>query len=1328
MKTNFGCSSITEYPATSQNLISEIDLPDSTKYTFTYEPTPGFSGDVTGRLASVSLPTGGTINYTYSGGSSGHITCTDGSTAALGRQTPDGTWTYAHSESGTAWTTTITDPQSNQTVMNFQGIYPTESQVYEGSSSGGTLLKTTLICYNGATPSGTPATCNAATVTLPITRRTKYTQWPGSSGLQSKIDTTYNSYGLATETDEYAYGAGAPGAVVRKTLISYASLTNGINNRPSSVTVEDGSGTIKAQTTYCYDEGTPSGTTTCAATGSPTATSGTPQHVSITGSRGNLTTVTQLVSGTTTLGNTFTYYDTGNVNVATDVNGAQTTLSYGSGACGNSFVTSVTEPLSLSKSFVWNCTGGVATSATDENGKTVSASYADAYFWRANSTTDQLSNVTSLTYTGQTSVESSMTITSGSVSDGLVTLDGLGRRLVAQKKQGPSSSSYDSAESDYDSLGRPTRATLPYSGTAGQTNSTAPSANVSYDALGRKTQITNNGGLNVTFTYSQNDTSQSVGPAPTGENAKRKQVEYDALGRLTSVCEITSGTGSSTCAQTNSVTGFWTTYTYDVNNKLTGVTQNAQSSMTQTRSYAYDDLGRLKSETNPEDGTTYYTYDTDSTCGTSKGDLVKRVDAVGNTICFAHDSLHRVTSVTYPSGSYASVTPSKYFVYDSATVNSVAMVNAKTRLAEAYTCTSCPGTKLTDEGFSYTARGEPSEVYESTPHSSGYYHVSQTYWPNGVINQISGLTGLPTITYAVDGEGRIYSASASSGQNPLSSTTYNNASLPTAVSLGSSDSDSFTYDNNTNLMTQYKFTVNSQSLVGNLTWNSIGTLASLAITDPFNSADAQTCTYTHDDLARIVSDNCGSVWSQTFSYDSFGNIQKSGSSSFSATYSSSTNRMTQIGSSAPSYDANGNVTNDFLHTYSWDANGRPVTADGVNLTYDALGRMVEQNRSSSYTEIVYTPSGANLTLMNGSTLQKAFVSLTGGAMAVYNSSGLAFYRHSDWLGTSRFVSTPSRTMYYDGATAPFGEPYAQTGTTDLSFTGMNQDTAANMYDFPAREYGTQGRWPSPDPLGLGAVSLKDPQTWNRYAYVRNSPLHEVDPNGLKMELPRNLGGGDPQIGIEAQIAAMGGADWTGNWDGSLMNQMELLTYTSMTYEQAALSAKAQQDQGVQAASAEYAAQNQSSNPCPQGLANDCVQMAQPGPVTGNVVGLENGAQLSVTDSYGVSSTMYWNSGTQQWQTQDPTLATDEQRVDTLENDSTAGQMVVPVAVVEAVGVASVATGEVAVTAAANPGVVHQVATAVEGAHAAMSPGYSAPPPTLGGVIGYVIGQILSLFK
>jgi RHS repeat-associated protein len=83
------------------------------------------------------------------------------------------------------------------------------------------------------------------------------------------------------------------------------------------------------------------------------------------------------------------------------------------------------------------------------------------------------------------------------------------------------------------------------------------------------------------------------------------------------------------------------------------------------------------------------------------------------------------------------------------------------------------------------------------------------------------------------------------------------------------------------------------------------------------------------------------------------------------------------------------------------------------------------------------------------------------------------------------------------AYAPYGERYANSVGTIFNFTGMDNDTKSDLYDFPAREYHpTQGRWVSPDPAGLQAVEMTNPQSWNRYAYVANTPLTAVDPLGL----------------------------------------------------------------------------------------------------------------------------------------------------------------------------------------------------------------------------------------
>jgi RHS repeat-associated protein len=259
-------------------------------------------------------------------------------------------------------------------------------------------------------------------------------------------------------------------------------------------------------------------------------------------------------------------------------------------------------------------------------------------------------------------------------------------------------------------------------------------------------------------------------------------------------------------------------------------------------------------------------------------------------------------------------------------------------------------------------------------------------------------------------------------------------------------------------------------------------------------------------LARIGNVNCLNsqsqpIWTQAFTFDAFGNVKKTGNNggtSFLPNYSSTTNRMTSLGGLTPTYDANGNLTYDTYHTYSWDSAGKPVAVGSIGLTYDALGRMVEQNRSGSYTQVVYSAGGSKLALMSGQTLSKAFVSLPAGAQAVYTSGlTLSYYRHPDWLGSSRYASTSSRTTYFDTAFAPYGEPYAGSGTTDLSFTAQNADTVADEYDFLNREYHyLQGRWVSPDPAGVAAADITNPQSLNRYAYVVNRPSFLIDSTGL----------------------------------------------------------------------------------------------------------------------------------------------------------------------------------------------------------------------------------------
>jgi RHS repeat-associated protein len=82
----------------------------------------------------------------------------------------------------------------------------------------------------------------------------------------------------------------------------------------------------------------------------------------------------------------------------------------------------------------------------------------------------------------------------------------------------------------------------------------------------------------------------------------------------------------------------------------------------------------------------------------------------------------------------------------------------------------------------------------------------------------------------------------------------------------------------------------------------------------------------------------------------------------------------------------------------------------------------------------------------------------------------------------------SRTETVDRAFAPYGETYNPYGaSTDVNFTGDNQDFVAGTFDTANRELNpTQGRWISPDPAHSG---------WNGYSYTTN-PLGDTDLSGL----------------------------------------------------------------------------------------------------------------------------------------------------------------------------------------------------------------------------------------
>src|SRR3954468_18557208 len=72
--------------------------------------------------------------------------------------------------------------------------------------------------------------------------------------------------------------------------------------------------------------------------------------------------------------------------------------------------------------------------------------------------------------------------------------------------------------------------------------------------------------------------------------------------------------------------------------------------------------------------------------------------------------------------------------------------------------------------------------------------------------------------------------------------------------------------------------------------------------------------------------------------------------------------------------------------------------------------------------------------------------------------------------------------------------------SDWRFTGKERDPESGLDYFGARYYGSAlGRFTSPDwsdkPEALPYTDFSDPQTLNRYVYVRNNPLSKADVDG-----------------------------------------------------------------------------------------------------------------------------------------------------------------------------------------------------------------------------------------
>ncbi len=239
------------------------------------------------------------------------------------------------------------------------------------------------------------------------------------------------------------------------------------------------------------------------------------------------------------------------------------------------------------------------------------------------------------------------------------------------------------------------------------------------------------------------------------------------------------------------------------------------------------------------------------------------------------------------------------------------------------------------------------------------------------------------------------------------------------------------------------------------------------------------------------------TWRLEWDYDRFGNRKNQnltgGSASVTApqlTISETTNRIITAGYA---HDAAGNMTNDSIHVYTYDAENRIKTVDSTAATYTYSGALrVKKVQGGTTTVYIFSGTKVIAEYVNGA-LSKEYV-YSGSTLLATHEGATLKYHHPDHLST-RVETDSAGAVARTFGQFPFGEVWYETGTASKwKFTSYERDSESGLDNAMFRYDSSRlGRFTSPDPLaGLTAA----PQSMNRYTYAANDPVNLVDPLGL----------------------------------------------------------------------------------------------------------------------------------------------------------------------------------------------------------------------------------------
>ena len=1118
--------------------LSSLTLPNGQSYSFAYDSTYA-------TLNKITYPSGGYVRYVWGinaqAAIASDLSCTMlyGVPAITDRYVSfDGTHEVQHQTF--AYSTTWNYPQSGQWVSK-------QTTVTTYDLVRGTNFQT--VYTYGPGPADDPPNSGPPNTSVPVEGSIAYHDTNGSlletvgktwlnarlltsqtntfaNNQVSKTAWNYDSNEMQIEQDDYDFGSGAPGSLLKKTVTTYAPnsamLAQHVIDKPAKVQTYDSTGTtLAAETDFTYDS--PTGT----------VTSGIVQHG--TGCNcGNLTAEAHwLNSSGTTLTTTYTNDDTGQRLSMTGPRGSITTTSYSyadSYSSGtppgptNAYLTQVTYPntgVAHIEKFSYAYASGEVTSSTDQNNLVTNYKYVDNLA-RLTETDLPDGGVVSVAYndspynpsTPSPSVTTTKKINSSTNLVTVSAMDGMGHvlnNLVTSDPQGTIHT-----DTAYDGLGRVYTVSNPYR--TGDPTTSSGTTTYGYDALSRKTSVTYPDNSVLTTAYCAGSTLVTD---PVG---KWRRSRVDGLGRLVEVDEpnaIGATVASTGCPGTGEP--IWaTSYTVNTLGNLKQVVQNGSH----TRTFTHDFLSRLLTPSNPEVGTITYQYDSDTNCSGSNsfaGLLVSKTDARSIRTCAQYDALNRQTVLNYSNGD-----PTISTTYDQSTCLGL---SACQNIGHTTSTTDSAGS----ESWAYqtdSANSRSVHVNQRTTNSSpsnitktAYYYLDLAGNPTAIVYPTGRV-----VAYTYDGADRASSASdyvngnlyvSAQASPPAGCSSAGVCYTPQGTEYSAAIGKTSTF-NGINLSETYNnrlqpLEVTASSSAGNafdITYSFVDPSTSknaghvYGITNNLNSSRTQAFTY--DQVNRIVTAGTTATsgtycFGYQYNYDAWGNLlaQAGWSPNYNGCSEQTMGAVTADGNnhiSGFSYDASGNTQNDGTIAYTYDAESQIKTAAGVTYSYDGSGRRVSKSSGKLY----WYGSGGEIlaeTDASGNTLNE-YIFFGGKRVAVLPAGGSAEFYVEDLLGSSRVMTTNNGTLCYDADFDPFGGEHAYTSTCsqNYKFEGKERDTETGNDDFGARYYSSRfGRWLSADwssvPVPVPYANLTNPQTLNLYSMVADDPETSADLDG-----------------------------------------------------------------------------------------------------------------------------------------------------------------------------------------------------------------------------------------